>query len=215
NTDPIRKALPDRIEISLGVEANDLDNRLISGDVHVDLAGTGVQAAALGTVLGDPALKARADNPTSARTWFISILDTPPLDNVECRKAIIYAADRVGLQNAYGGELQGEIATGLMPPSIDGWQKLDLYPTGTGDLEKAKAALQACGHPDGFETVMVYRSDRPKEQAAAESLQQALARVGIKLTLKGYPTSDYFASYAGKPEFTRKNNVGLAAHGWA
>ncbi|MFC0863755.1 ABC transporter substrate-binding protein [Sphaerimonospora cavernae] len=214
-TDPVRKALPDRYEVQLGVEANDLDNRIIAGDLHVDIAGTGVQAAAVGTIMGDPELKARADNPTSPRTWYIPILDdNPPLDNVECRKAVIYAADRVGLQNAYGGELSGEIATGLMPPSIGGWQKLDLYPTGTGDVEKAKAALAACGKPDGFETTMTFRSDRPKEQAAAESMQQALAKVGIKLTLKGFPTSEYFGSYAGKPAYTKKNNIGLAAHGW-
>ncbi len=214
-TDPIRKALPDRYEISLGVEANDLDNRIIAGDLAVDLAGTGVQAAAIGTIQGDPALKARADNPTAARIWYISILnDNPPLDNVECRKAVIYAADRVGLQTAYGGPLAGEIATGLMPPSIGGWKKLDLYPTGTGDVEKAKAALTACGQPNGFETTMTFRSDRPKEQAAAESMQQALAKAGIKLTLKGFPTSEYFSTYAGKPAYTKANGIGLATNGW-
>ncbi|GIH71614.1 ABC transporter substrate-binding protein [Sphaerimonospora thailandensis] len=215
-TDPIRKALPDRYELQLGVEANDLDNRIMSGDLHIDLAGTGVQAAATATVQNDPELKARADNPTAARTWYISLLsDTPPFDNVECRKAVIYAADRVGLQNAYGGQLAGEIASGLMPPSIGGWQKLDLYPTGTGDVAKAKEALAACGKPDGFETTMTFRSDRPKEQAAAESMQQALAKAGIKLTLKGFPTSEYFPSYAGKPAYTKKNNIGIATNGWA
>ncbi|WP_449063874.1 ABC transporter substrate-binding protein [Planomonospora algeriensis] len=215
-TDPVRKALPDRYEITLGVNADDLDNRIISGDLHVDLAGSGVQPAALGRVLSDPAMKARVDNPTGTRTWYTSIIsDVPPLDNVECRKAIIYGADRVGLQNAYGGEFAGgEIATGLMPPSIGGWKKLDLYPTGTGDAAKAKEALTACGKPDGFETTMAYRADRPKEKATAESLQQALAKVGIKLTLKGYPTSDYFTLYAGKPEFVKKNGVGLATNGW-
>lgn len=215
-TDPIRKALPDGYEISLNVNADDLDNRLIAGDLHIDLAGAGVQPAALGRVLSDPALKARVDNPTMARTWYTSIIsDVPPLDNVECRKAVIYGADRVGLQNAYGGEFAGgDIATSLMPPSIGGWKKLDLYPTGTGDVEKAKAALAACGHPDGFETTMAYRSDRPKEKATAESLQESLAKVGIKLTLKGYPTSDYFSLYAGKPDFVKKNGIGLATNGW-
>lgn len=215
-TDPIRKALPDSYEISLGVNADDLDNRILSGDLHIDLAGSGVQPAALGRVLGDPALKAKADNPVGARTWYTSIIpDVAPLDNVECRKAVIYGADRVGLQNAYGGEFAGgEIATGLMPPSIGGWKKLDLYPSGTGDVEKAKAALAACGKPDGFETIMAYRADRPKEKATAESLQQALSKVGIKLELKGYPTGDYFSLYAGKPDFVKKNGVGLATNGW-
>ena len=44
-TDPNRKALPDRYEVTLGVNADDIDNRLISGDLDVDIAGTGVQPA--------------------------------------------------------------------------------------------------------------------------------------------------------------------------
>ncbi len=43
STDPTRKALPDRIEVSLNVNADDIDNRLISGDLDVDVAGTGVR----------------------------------------------------------------------------------------------------------------------------------------------------------------------------
>jgi len=214
-TDPVRLALPDEYQISLGVQANDLDNQIIAGDLDVDLAGSGVQTAAIANVSGDPALKARSDNPTAARTWYISILsDNPPLDNVDCRKAVILGADRVGLQTAYGGPVAGDIATGLMPPSIGGWKKLDLYPTATGDEAKAKEALAACGQPNGFETTMTFRSDRPKEQAAAESLQQSLAKVGIKLTLKGFPTSEYFSSYAGKPAYTKANKIGLATNGW-
>jgi peptide/nickel transport system substrate-binding protein len=218
-TDPIRPALPDRYEVSLGVEANDIDNRLISGDLQVDLAGTGVQPASLSRVLNDPNLKAQADNPASARTWYTSINPkVAPLDNIECRKAVMYAADRTGLQAAYGGPLAGgDIATSMLPPVIPGHQKFDLYPAGAdnkGDLAKAKEALTACGQPNGFATNMAYRSDRPKEQATAESLQQSLARVGIKLTLKPLPTGDYFALYAGKPSYRNGQKLGLMTNGW-
>ena len=103
----------------------------------------------------------------------------------------MYAADSTAYQTAYGGPLAGgEIATSLLPPLIPGYQKLDLYPAGAdnkGDVDKAKAALQACGQPNGFETNIAYRAERPKEKATAESLQQSLARVGIKLTLKPLP----------------------------
>lgn len=218
-TDPNRPALPDRIEVQTNVNPDDLDNRLISGDVHVDIAGTGVQPAAMGKILPDPALKARADNPTLQRLWYTSIAPTvKPFDNIECRKAVMYAADRTGYQSAYGGELSGgEIATNLLPPSIPGAQKIDLYPAGadsTGDLVKAKEALKACGQPDGFETNIAYRAERPKEKATAEALQQSLQRVGIKLTLKPYPQADYFALYSGKPSFVVENKLGLATNGW-
>ena len=62
-TDPNRKALPDRIEVTLNVNADDIDNRLISGDLDVDVAGTGVQPAAQSRVLSDPALKEKRGQP--------------------------------------------------------------------------------------------------------------------------------------------------------
>jgi len=218
-TDPIRKALPDRYEVSLNVNADDIDNRLLSGDLDIDVVGTGVQPAALGRVVGDPTLKAQADNPNLSRLWYTSIVGTvAPLDNIECRKAIEYAADRTGYQTAYGGPLAGgDIATTLMPPTIPGYQKFDLYPAGpdnTGDTVKAKEALAACGHPDGFETNISYRAERPKEKATAESLQQSLAKVGIKLTLKPFPQGDYFSQYAGNPPYVKANKLGLTVNGW-
>jgi peptide/nickel transport system substrate-binding protein len=219
-TDPNRKALPDRIEVTLNVNPDDIDNRLISGDLDVDVVATGVQPAALSRVLQDPALKENADNPIAARNWYTSINPTvAPLDNIECRKAIMYAMDHTGYQTAYGGQFAGgDLATTVLPPNIPGYTAFDLYPSGPdhkGDLEAAKKSLEACGQPNGFETNIAYRAERPKEKATAEAFQQALSRVGIKLTLKPYPQGDYFAQYAGLPPFVVKNKLGLALNGWA
>ncbi len=219
STDQYRKALPDSYHIELGIDAADLDQQLIAGTIQVDLAGTGVQTATLPKVLSNATLKARADNPTAARLWYTSILPTvKPFDNIACREAVMYAADKTGYQAAYGGPLAGgDIATSIMPPIIPGYQKTDEFPSGTdnkGDLTKAKAALATCGHPTGFSTTMAYRSDRPKEQATAEALQQSLGRVGIKLTLKGIPTGDYFSTDVGRPQYDIDNGIGLATNGW-
>jgi peptide/nickel transport system substrate-binding protein len=219
-TDPAsgRKALPDKIVVELNVNADDIDNRLIAGDLDLDIAGTGLQPAAQGKVVSDQGLKAKADSAAAARTWFTVLnSEVAPLDNIECRKAVLYAADKSGYQRAYGGSIGGDIATSLMPPLIPGYKKVDLYEFKTkpaGDLEKAKAALQACGQPDGFATNVSYRSERPKEKATAETLQQSLAKVGIKLTLKPYPTADYAKLYAGKPDFAKNNQLGLIIYGW-
>ncbi|SEU31107.1 ABC transporter substrate-binding protein [Nonomuraea wenchangensis] len=218
STDPNRPALPDKWEVQLNVNADDLDNQLMSGSIQLDIPGTGMQPAALGKVLPDPALKARTDNPTIQRLWYISVIpDNKPLDNVECRKAVMFAADRVANQTAYGGPVAGgEIATNVMPPGIVGQEKFDLYqtPENKGDVEKAKQALAACGQPNGFETTMTFRADRPREKALAEAMQQALSKAGIKLTLKGFPASSYFSDYAGNVDYVKKNGIGLATHGW-
>ncbi len=68
--------------------------------------------------------------------------------------------------------------------------------------------------PTGFSTNIAYRADRPKEKAVAESLQQSLAKVGIKLTPKGYPTGDYTKLYAGKPDYAKANNLGMIVYSW-
>jgi peptide/nickel transport system substrate-binding protein len=219
-TDPNRKALPDRIEVSLNVNAGDIDNRIIAGDLDIDITGTGVQPAAQARVLQDPTLKANADNPLGIRLWYTSIAGTvAPLDNIECRKAIQYAMDRTGYQTAYGGQFAGgDLATTLLPPTIPGHTDFDLYPNGPdhkGDLNAAKKSLEACGQPNGFATNIGYRAERPKEKATAEAFQQALSRVGIKLTLKPFPQGDYFAQYCGLPPYVVKNKLGLCVNGWA
>jgi peptide/nickel transport system substrate-binding protein len=213
-----RKALPDKITVEIGVNAADLDNRLIAGDLDIDLAGTGVQAQAQGKILADPTLKAKTDDVVSARTSYTQInSDVAPFNNIDCRKAVIFAYDKTGYQRAYGGNIGADIATGLLPPVVPGFQEQDLYNAKSkpqGDVDSAKAALAKCGQPNGFETNISYRPERPKEKATAESLQQALAKIGIKLTLKAYPAGDYFKLYAGKPDFAKANNLGLMVMSW-
>jgi peptide/nickel transport system substrate-binding protein len=218
-TDPNRKALPDRIEVTLNVNADDLDNRLLSGDLDADVSNIGVQPAAQSRVLQDPNLKANADNPLTTRVQYTTINSTvPPLGNIECRKAIEYAMDRTSYQIAYGGQFAGgDLATTLIPPTIPGHIDFDLYPNGPdhkGDLDAAKKSLEACGQPNGFATNIAYRPERPKEKATAEAFQQALGRIGIKLTLKPYPQGDYFAQYCGLPPFVVKQKLGLCLMSW-
>jgi peptide/nickel transport system substrate-binding protein len=218
STDKIRKALPDKITVALNVNADDIDNRLQSGDLDVDVVGSGVQPAAQAKILADATLKNNSDAALAARVWYTNINgDVAPLNNIECRKAIQYAADKTGYQRAYGGTTGGEIATNLLPPVIPGSQKIDLYPTpnNAGDEAKAKDALQKCGQPNGFETKISYRAERPKEKAVAESLQQSLGKVGIKLNITAFPTNDYAKLYVGKPDFAKSQGFGMMVFGWA
>jgi peptide/nickel transport system substrate-binding protein len=216
-TDPNRTALPDRIEVSLNVNSDDIDNRLQSGDLDVGIEGSGVGPAAQGKILADRAARANTDAAPVARTWYTNLSsDVAPLNDIHCRRAVLYAADKTGYQRAYGGSTGGDIATSLLPPVIPGQERFDRYPTpnNTGDVAKAKEELALCGQPNGFTTGIAYRAERPKEKATAETLQQSLARAGITLEIKPYPAGDYFTLYAGKPEFVKANNLGLLVFGW-
>jgi peptide/nickel transport system substrate-binding protein len=214
------KQLPAKIVIDLNVNANDLDNRLLAGDIQVDAQGTGVQAAARAKILSSNSLKQDADDPLAGFLWFVYLsTKVAPLNNLNCREAVEYAANKTELQTAYGGPVAGgAIASTTLIPDQVGYQKFDLYNATTqpsGDLTKAKAALQACGQPNGFTTGMAYRSDRPKEVQAAQALQSALGRVGIKLQLHGYPSGSYYSDFAGVPKYVHSHDLGLDIGGWA
>jgi peptide/nickel transport system substrate-binding protein len=219
STDPNAKQLASKITMTMNMNANDIDSRLLAGDLQVDAAGTGVQAAARSKILSTPTLKATSDDPLAGFTWFAAINTTlAPLNNVHCRMAIEYAASKTNYQDAYGGPIGGAIASNVAPPNLVGYKAFDLYGATTdpgGNVAKAKAELQACGQPNGFTTGITYRSDRPKEVAAAQALQASLSQVGIKTSLHGFPTSTYSGNFAGVPKYVAQHNIGISFYGWA
>jgi len=141
-----------------------------------------------------------------------------PLTNLACRKAVEYAVDKQSVQTAWGGPVAGgQIASTIMPPTITGYQQFDLYNAMSkpnGDVTAAKQQLTQCGQPNGFSTNLSYRSDRPTETAAATAIQASLAKVGIKVTLKGFPSGSYYTNFAGAPAYVHSHGIGIAMGGW-
>ena len=216
--DPQVKQLPSKIIVNLNVNANDIDNRLLAGDIQVDQAGSGVQSAARARILSSSSLKANSDNPITGFMWFYYInTKVAPLNNIHCRMAIEYAANKTELQTAYGGPVQGNIASTAIPPTVIGYSKIDPYNALTkpgGDIAAAKQQLQQCGQPNGFNLNIAYRSDRPRDSSSSQALQASLASVGIKATLKGYTAATYYSTFAGVPNYVHSHDLGLLAGGW-
>src|SRR5260370_33946053 len=94
------------------------------------------------------------DNPVNAHMWFYYInTKVPQLNNIHCRMAIEYAANKGTLQTAYGGPYGGDIAATPMLPNILGFQKFDLYNALSkpgGDRAAANQQLAARGQPSVF-----------------------------------------------------------------
>jgi len=161
----------------------------------------------------------QADDPITGFLYF-AYLNTKvaPMNNVACRQAVEYAADKTEQQTAFGGPYAGgAIASTVDPPNIVGYKSFDLYDAlsqPSGDLTAAKAALKTCGQPNGFTTGLAYRSDRPKEVQAAQSLQSALAKVGITVQLHGYPSGTYYSDFAGAPNYVHQHDLGIDLGGW-
>jgi peptide/nickel transport system substrate-binding protein len=214
------KQLVSKVILKMSVNAAKVDSDLLAGYAQMDYSGGGVQTAARAQILSSASLKAHADDPINGFIDFFYInTKVPPLNTLACRIAVELAANKVDLQTAYGGPIAGGvIASTSMPPTVYGYQSFDLYHAlskPTGDLTAAKSELAGpCGRPHGFSTNIAYRNDSPKQTAAAEALQAALARVGITTTLKGFPTSTYYGDFAGNVSYVHSHDLGLAAGGW-
>lgn len=218
--DPQAKQLVGKIVLKLQIAAAKVDSDLMAGFADLDYTGGGVQTAARAQILNSPSLMTHTDDPINGFIYFVYIdVKMPPLNNVHCREAIEFAADKTTDQTAYGGPVAGgDIGSTSMPPTVLGYQPFDLYNAKSqpgGDLAAAKQQLAACGHPKGFSTAIAYRNDSPKQTLAAQALQAALTRVGITTTLKGYPTTSYYSDFAGNPAYVASHNIGLSEGGWA
>ena len=218
-TDPNAKQLASQIVVNLNVNQADLDNNLIANNADIDAYGAGVGPAAQARILSTSSLKADSDNPINGFARFVYInTKVAPLNNLHCREAVEYAANKTTMQTAWGGPVAGgQIASTIMPPNIVGYKSFDYYNAlsqPSGDVSAAKQQLAMCGQPNGFSTNMAYRDDNPQETAEATALQASLASVGIKLTLKGFPSGPYYTNFAGDPAYVHSHDIGLAGGGW-
>jgi peptide/nickel transport system substrate-binding protein len=218
SSDSVRKQLVDKIEVTVNVNAADLDNRLIAGDANFDVSGTGLSPNDQARVLTNPNLKKNTDDVLDGFMLYTAINTVvPPFNNIHCRMAVEYVADHVQLQTAYGGPYGGQIATQALPPMIAGYQQgYDPYSFNAnphGDVTAAKQQLQLCGKPSGFSTTIAARANRPKEVAGAQALQASLTKIGIKADIYQYPAGN-IASVVGTPDFVHKHGLGLMQYGW-
>ncbi|MFD5077240.1 ABC transporter substrate-binding protein [Streptomyces sp. NPDC058371] len=219
SSDPIRKALPDKISVTFFTNANDMDQRLINGDYDLDIGQTGLSPQGRTTALKQH--KANLDNPVSGYIRYATFPQSvKPFDNEHCRKAVIYGADHVSLQTARGGPIAGgDIGTNMLPPSIPGseGQKYDPYESATanknGNVAKAKEELKACGKPNGFKTTVAVRNNKPVEVATAESLQASLKKIGITVDIEQFDGAQT-TGIIGSPSNVKKKGYGIIIMGW-
>ncbi|MEV0310502.1 ABC transporter substrate-binding protein [Nonomuraea fuscirosea] len=209
DSDPNRTALPDRFELTYGMDAVQAAGRLKAGEAEV---GPVLPDGEIAAVLGDPARKAEADAPiTTVRVLAINP-QVPPFDRPDCRRAVVRALDLKAVRAA-DLPLTDEVPTSLVPPTVPGQHPAVPGLTPDGDPAAARQDLAKCGRPGGFPAKYVYR-DLPQEAAVAQAVRTALGEVGIDVSLEAAPVAEFHQSKGGSPEYLRKNQVGLIAKSW-
>jgi peptide/nickel transport system substrate-binding protein len=205
--DENRPAYATGIQIAVNTSNDDSFNRLLAGDIDVDATTppTDVLSQLLdstsqyyGWLHADP----------GDRTWYVTMnLLAPPFDDVHVRKAANLVLDKIGIRKQYGGELRGEIATTVEPPTVNAaGANINPYSAndGNGNLDAAKQEFMQSSYDTNKNGIcddgsvcdnieFLGRSEAPwpdMEQVAAKSLQGIFP--GLKLqtvdTSTGYTT---------------------------
>jgi len=119
-SDPIRKAYPDKIVIKFGLDPSVIDQRLIqdSGtDQQTTTLGDSVQSANLPTVFKDDRFKDRRVDAFDAYSYYYAV-NVNKLPNLKQRQAIAVALDRAQIRTIQGGTYGGDLADGVIKPNL-------------------------------------------------------------------------------------------------
>ncbi|CAM5275722.1 ABC transporter substrate-binding protein [Streptomyces narbonensis] len=210
-TDTVRKAYPDRIVVTMGLKANQIDDRLIAsagGDAS-SVAWASLRPESTPKVLTKPDVRARLLAESTSCTEMVQMhTGRAPFDDVRVRQAVQYALDREALVTATGGPALNDPATALMPGLLfpGGKQPDSRKIPLTGDVEKAKQLLKEAGKAGGISTSVTVSTG---DKAIGEAIQQSLGRAGIKVTIETVDPSAFYDTIGDT-----KNRTDLAYTGW-
>jgi peptide/nickel transport system substrate-binding protein len=212
-TDGVRAALPDRVVVRTGLTGVERDQALLAGSADVDATGTGVQPATTARLALDEEhpVRDRVDDTTTGALRLLALpTDVAPMDNPDCRAAVAAAVDRTAVQKQLGGPVNAVRRSELWPRGLDGGPK-DSDPR--PDLAAARAALEACGQPDGFSTVLAV-ADTPTSVDVAEEIAGQLAEVGIQVEVRPLSANTFYATDVGNPDSVTASGFGLILATW-
>lgn len=216
-SDPLRKAYVDEIEITMGLQADAIMQQLQSGDG--DLAfDINIPPAILSTLTAAGDEKLTAMSAGNTNFIFINTVsgnNNGALKDLRVRQALEYAVDKAAIVQQWGGPTVAEPVHGIFGIGVLGYHKFDLYPSpeSKGDPEKAKALLKEAGFPDGITLKMPFRN-KDLEVATAETIQASMARAGIKLELTPVTAADYYSKFMTNPANTKEGTWDIAPVGW-
>jgi peptide/nickel transport system substrate-binding protein len=133
-----------------------------------------------------------------------------PFDNVNVRRAVVAITDREAMLLARGGNLVGDPATHLLPPSAPGFAESGGY-EGTadflrkteGDPQLAAAYMKKAGYKDGKytgkEKVTIVGSNSEPGPSESQILQRGLERLGFDVTVRSMPQQTVYSKFCGVP----------------
>lgn len=193
-TDTIRKALPDKIVFTEGMEDEVIAQRLIADQGNDKFAVTdrSVPAPFIPKVISNPSAKSRATNPASPfNSYLLPNFGSKVMQNQKVREALLLATDK----SAYSAALGSAVSTpgySIVNPGVKGYQKINPYNTKeSGDPAAAKKLLQQAGVKMPVKITYIYSGGTPTSDKAAGALKETWDKAGFNVSLNGQ-TQNYY-----------------------
>jgi len=222
-TDGLRDAYPDRIEVRIGGDNDDLYNQVAAGTLDFVVDGA-VPPEKIREYQTTPDLQDQINVYPSDAVRYVSFnIAEPPFDDVHVRKAVNWAFDKQGWRQLRGGPSTGEIAGHIFVNSLQDNLLADYDPylttNSAGDIGKAKEEMaQSAYDSDGdgvcddpvCENILTIsdREDPYPEQTAL--LSQNLEPLGMTLDVKQLERGTMY----NKCLDANSHHVICAAPGW-
>lgn len=207
STDGLRPAYPDRIEVQIGGDNNDLYNKIDAGELDFMVDGI-VPPDFLQRYQTDPNLQPRLNvYPSDAVRYLSFNVAQPPFDDIHVRKAVNYVLDKTSMRQYRGGPTTGEIAGHIMVDSLLNNLLKDYNPYATpndaGDvnaaMEEMKQATEYDTNGDGkcdvpeCDNVLAITDEADPYPKQAALIQQNLEQIGITLDVKPFERGTMYA----------------------
>ncbi|MFI7097878.1 ABC transporter substrate-binding protein [Streptomyces sp. NPDC050161] len=195
-TDAMRHQYPDGYNITFNHQASDSTKRLLAdkGEAKNAVSLTNqVDTNATKQVLEDASASKRLVQGYQPYVWQMNF-NMDRIKDKKIRDAITYALPNSQIVRINGGTYGGEIAGGLLAPTVAGYKKgYDPYGKLThpnGEPEKAKKLLQQAGKT-GMKLVYAY-SNTEARQKEAVVIEDALNKAGFNVQKKEVDAASWY-----------------------
>jgi peptide/nickel transport system substrate-binding protein len=195
STDPYRKNYPDKFSYVINSNADDIFNKVQAG--QYDDEESSPSPKTLRQYGTNPNLKKMLQSNVGDRTWYLTMnLTQPPFDDIHVRKAMNYIMDKQALRLAWGGAIEGAIATHIVPPVLfnNGLSEYDPYatPNEAGSLQKAAAEMKKSKYSGGSgkctasacKGVLMIGDTRALDNRMIPVIQASAKKIGITFTVR-------------------------------
>jgi peptide/nickel transport system substrate-binding protein len=218
-TDPIRKAYVDRITVTEGLTADNVQQQLEAGTAEMEWDAVPptqdlprlISSNDKRLVIGPAGPYYVALNVYLALNQYAGVMK-----NKLVRQAANYAVDKNAIVQIYGGRRIAATSNQVIMPGNVGYiPNFNPYPNndGSGDPTKAKQLLAKAGYPNGVDIKLLYSTLDPGPRVA-QSLQASLGKAGFRVKLIPATGSDFYGKYMLVPSTAKQGVWDIAPPGW-